>query len=420
MKDYTVSITTSPTKGSVVDNGDGTFTYTANVNTIGTDLFEFTVTDSVPGTTPAAGSGTIVLTNDAPIAVDDEVVGITITDPPTPIPIFVLGNDSDNDGDQIKIDSVTSSVEGGIVTIDASKTFIWYTPPAFTEGAGGTEGTVLTFPTDGPYDDGGVPFEDGNLVGFILFEDTFNYTVKDAVGAISPFAQVKVKGKDPTLWVNKLTTGNGGGFVDSCTAAQVGVDGSFGYDLWIKRVFGGDARGTKFAAGAQFWQENKISARGAMIDGDDGGVVKLGQQNSVIVDVVVAGHPTPFPLWDNLANKGFESPGKQALYLIQSVDKKQGFRPANVDALTPGTRYASPAEQALLAQMTGPLLEQSDLYVFVDKQTIECMHTAGTMSDETYNAIKADLAGFGIGWETINNRYEQLQIGDLGVWNYSE
>ncbi len=70
--------------------------------------------------------------------------------------------------------------------------------------------------------------------------------------------------------------------------------------------------------------------------------------------------------------------------------------------------------------MTGPLLEQSDLYVFVDKQTIECMHTAGTMSDETYNAIKADLAGFGIGWETINNRYEQLQIGDLGVWNYSE
>lgn len=84
-----------------------------------------------------------------------------------------------------------------------------------------------------------------------------------------------------------------------------------------------------------------------------------------------------------------------------------------------GTRYASPEEKALLTQMSGPLLEQSDAYVFDDKQTIECMHTAGTMTDATYDSIKSDLASLGTSWDALPNKLERLQVGTLGLWEFT-
>src|SRR5262249_52884898 len=41
----TVSITTAPTKGTVLDNHDGTFTYTANPGASGADSFNYSVYD---------------------------------------------------------------------------------------------------------------------------------------------------------------------------------------------------------------------------------------------------------------------------------------------------------------------------------------------------------------------------------------
>lgn len=62
--DVMVSVTGAPTKGTVVDNEDGTFTYTGDPDESGPDAFTFTVTDGV-GTTQT-NTIHVTLTNDAP------------------------------------------------------------------------------------------------------------------------------------------------------------------------------------------------------------------------------------------------------------------------------------------------------------------------------------------------------------------
>ncbi|NOT71645.1 MAG: tandem-95 repeat protein, partial [Hyphomicrobium sp.] len=66
---YAVGTTAVPTKGSVLVNGDGTYSYTPALNTNGTDTFSYTVTD---GTTTVEKTITVTITpvNDAPVAAD--------------------------------------------------------------------------------------------------------------------------------------------------------------------------------------------------------------------------------------------------------------------------------------------------------------------------------------------------------------
>jgi Big-like domain-containing protein len=52
-------ITTAPTKGSAIDNANGTFTYTANTNEVGTDSFIYQNTDSESVTHTATVSITL-------------------------------------------------------------------------------------------------------------------------------------------------------------------------------------------------------------------------------------------------------------------------------------------------------------------------------------------------------------------------
>ncbi|NOT71644.1 MAG: tandem-95 repeat protein [Hyphomicrobium sp.] len=66
---YAVGTTAVPTKGSVLVNGDGTYSYTPALNANGTDTFSYTVTD---GTTTVEKTITVTITpvNDAPVAAD--------------------------------------------------------------------------------------------------------------------------------------------------------------------------------------------------------------------------------------------------------------------------------------------------------------------------------------------------------------
>lgn len=64
----TASLRTTPTKGSVAINADGTFVYTPNANTNGTDSFSYTVTDARGGSSWQTVTLHITAVNDDPIA----------------------------------------------------------------------------------------------------------------------------------------------------------------------------------------------------------------------------------------------------------------------------------------------------------------------------------------------------------------
>ena len=61
--------------GTVVNNGNGTFTYTPNTNFNGTDSFTYTLSDGAGGSDTATVTVTVNPVNDAPVAGDDAAAG---------------------------------------------------------------------------------------------------------------------------------------------------------------------------------------------------------------------------------------------------------------------------------------------------------------------------------------------------------
>ncbi|WP_153001129.1 cadherin-like domain-containing protein, partial [Thiomicrospira sp. XS5] len=102
---------TQPANGTLVDNGDGTFSYTPNADYNGSDSFTYTVSDGNGGTDTATVNLTVNPDNDQPVAVDDsasttEDTAVTIS------AADLLSNDSDIDGDTLSIDSFTQPANG--------------------------------------------------------------------------------------------------------------------------------------------------------------------------------------------------------------------------------------------------------------------------------------------------------------------
>ncbi|GAG17947.1 unnamed protein product, partial [marine sediment metagenome] len=116
--------------GTVVDNGDGTFTYTPDANYNGADSFTYTTTDGNGGTDTATVDITVNSVNDGPAAVADAIV----TNEDTAVTTAnVLANDTDLDGDTLSIDSFTQADHGTVVD-NGDGTFT-YTPDANYNGA---------------------------------------------------------------------------------------------------------------------------------------------------------------------------------------------------------------------------------------------------------------------------------------------
>ena len=133
------SLDTGPSKGTLVFSSDGSFTYTPNANVSGTDSFTYTADDGNGGTDSATVTITINPLADAPVAKDDTAT----TDEDKAVIINVLANDSDADGDTLKVSSA-SAASDGTVTVNADGT-ITYDPDAnFT----GTDSFTYTI-TDG-------------------------------------------------------------------------------------------------------------------------------------------------------------------------------------------------------------------------------------------------------------------------------
>ena len=133
---------TQPSNGTVTINPDNTVTYTPNAGFVGTDTFTYTVSDGRGGTDTARVTVTVVpQLNRPPTAVDDVVT----TDVNTPVTIRVLENDSDPDGDIIRVTRITTPPSHGTVEVRTSGS-IRYTPNA---GFLGTDSFVYEICDDG-------------------------------------------------------------------------------------------------------------------------------------------------------------------------------------------------------------------------------------------------------------------------------
>ena len=138
----TIQSVTQGASGSVVDNGDGTVTYTPTGDWNGVDSYTYTVTDGAL-TDTATVTVTVISVNDAPVAVDDSD---SISEDSTST-VGVLANDSDVEGDTLTVQSVTQGANGSVV--DNGDGTVTYTPDADWNGVDSYTYTV----TDGALTD---------------------------------------------------------------------------------------------------------------------------------------------------------------------------------------------------------------------------------------------------------------------------
>lgn len=116
----TVASLTSPAHGTVVNNRNGTITYTPSHNWNGVDSFNYTVTDHSNGSATAKVTVTVTPVNDAPAANTDYV---TIVEDNSAT-IRPLTNDSDVEGDPISLVSY-GVVSHGYLTKNEDNSFLY-------------------------------------------------------------------------------------------------------------------------------------------------------------------------------------------------------------------------------------------------------------------------------------------------------
>jgi hypothetical protein len=130
-----VTITSNPANGGVVNNGDGTVTYTPNAAFLGIDTFQYTLTDNGGA---VSGTATVTVTvsttaNTPPVAGNANLA----TDEDLSLDIAVDSVATDGDGDNLTYRDWTfntASTQGGTLTVDAANTLLTYTPPADFSG----------------------------------------------------------------------------------------------------------------------------------------------------------------------------------------------------------------------------------------------------------------------------------------------
>ncbi len=126
-----LTLLTNPSNGQLVDNMDGTFTYTGALNFNGVDQFTYQIDDGNGGTDTAIASITVLPVNDPPLAVDDsfetdEDTNLTI------LPQDLLNNDSDADNDPLTV-TIVQPPQLGSLTEQPDGSFL-YEPNANQNG----------------------------------------------------------------------------------------------------------------------------------------------------------------------------------------------------------------------------------------------------------------------------------------------
>ncbi len=165
----TVTAVTQGANGSATIQGDGTVTYTPNLDFHGTDTFTYTLSDGQGGTGTATVTVTVTAVNDPPVAVNDSAT----TNEDTALNFDVVSNDTDVDGDALVVIAVTQGAKGSVVINQSPSLagkYVIYTPNAnangsdsftytISDGHGGTATATVTM-TITPVNDVPKAFDD--------------------------------------------------------------------------------------------------------------------------------------------------------------------------------------------------------------------------------------------------------------------
>lgn len=153
----------SPLHGTAVRNSDQTVTYTPDPNFAGEDSFSYTVSDGNGGSSNALVVVTVIGEREAPVANDDAAT----TPEDQPLVVSVLANDSDPDGDELRVVAV-SSPSHGTASLEGTKAVRYVPAPNFfgsdtftytvSDGFFEDVGTVMVTVT--PVNDPPVPADD--------------------------------------------------------------------------------------------------------------------------------------------------------------------------------------------------------------------------------------------------------------------
>ncbi len=114
-------------QGTVVDNGDGTATFTPAPDFVGEATITYTIEDPDGEEDTAEHVVTVTPINDAPDAVDD----VDETDEDTPITVDLLANDTDVDGDDLRVIEATVPEEQGTLVDNGDGTVTFTPAPDF-------------------------------------------------------------------------------------------------------------------------------------------------------------------------------------------------------------------------------------------------------------------------------------------------
>ncbi|MBI5618467.1 MAG: tandem-95 repeat protein, partial [Gammaproteobacteria bacterium] len=155
------ALATGPAHGTVTVDANGTFTYTAALNYVGTDTFTFTTTDngdpagSGTGLTSAPATVTIDVlpSNHAPVASSDSYVVHAGTKLTVSAANGVLANDTDPDGDPLTVDFAQTAGLHGTLVMNTDGSFEFTPAAGFTgttsfvyqasDGRGGISGATV-------------------------------------------------------------------------------------------------------------------------------------------------------------------------------------------------------------------------------------------------------------------------------------
>ena len=148
-------VSLSASNGTIVYNGDQTWTFTPALNFNGSVVLAYSVTDGVAPPVAAGAGFSVLPVNDAPVAVNDTAT--VAEDALAGVAISVLGNDSDIDSSIDQTTLIAGGAANGTVTVNTSTGVVTYVPNT-------------------------------NFFG----TDTFTYTVKDTAAATSNSATVTV------------------------------------------------------------------------------------------------------------------------------------------------------------------------------------------------------------------------------------
>ena len=225
----TVDSVNQPANGAVVDNGDGTVTYTPSAGFFGVDSFSYTASDG-DLTDSANVSVTVneVVEDDPPVANNDNA---TVNED-SQVSVPVLDNDDDVNGDTLAIDSFGQASNG---TVTQNNDILIYTPDAnfngtdsfnytINDGNGNTD-TATVFVTINAVNDNPIANNDAGST------DQDVPVIVDLVSNDSDIDGDTLTIDSVTQPANGLVTDNGDGTITYAPDAGFFGSDSFTYDV---------------------------------------------------------------------------------------------------------------------------------------------------------------------------------------------